>query len=132
MSMKVIRTGDEPEISQAVLWLERFGITRNMIKSVNIYAEVGAPLLIQPTLMVPDPAEVLINVKADPLENIHGRGRCGDPTCVCAAEPSRKCRRPGPRSPRMREMCPCGAGFEHAVAGDQEQHADWLERHNEP
>jgi len=132
--MKIVSTGDEPEISQAVLWLERLGITRSMIQSVNVFAEVGKPLRIQTTLYVDDldeapaaPEPASGGVLTEPIGN-WGPGQprlrydIGESGPETVPEPS----------PVRRDLCPCGASFEHAGQGDQEQHADWIDRHEDP
>ena len=58
MVIKVIKTGDEPGIAGAVAWLERHGIPKTTIRGVTITGDVGEPLMITPTIIIEDPAEL--------------------------------------------------------------------------
>lgn len=58
MSIKVVSTGKEPLIRDAVAWLEERGIKPAEIRSVSVDATVGQPLTLSVVLIVRDPDEL--------------------------------------------------------------------------
>jgi len=54
MAFKIVKNGDETEIQAAVAWVESLGIPRNIIRGITVDAQVGQPLTVTATFMVPE------------------------------------------------------------------------------
>jgi len=67
MAFKIVKNGDETEIQAAVAWIESLGISRNVIRGITVDAQVGQPLTVTATLMVPEPEDYSV-----PRPVVHG------------------------------------------------------------
>lgn len=58
MTLRIVKTGQEPILREAVDWLESKGIPAKCIRAVSMDAEIGQPMTITATFYVDEPEEV--------------------------------------------------------------------------
>lgn len=58
MSRRIVRTGQEPILREAVDWLESKGIPATSIRAVSMDAEIGQPMSITATFYVDESEEI--------------------------------------------------------------------------
>lgn len=70
MTLRVVKTGQEPILREAVDWLEGKGIPATCIRAVSMDAEIGQPMTITATFYVDESDEMAAQVP--------GQARCRD------------------------------------------------------